>query len=288
VSKQDTERDIDYLRKLSYFYYFSEAVNGLFLAAALLFIGAGRIMMYWGAGSLMLSFVNRGFEDAADTLNDELQIGALFPVVLITGSVFALLALAGLMSGYFAGKYQREQKHHMFCLILAGLTATSVPIGTAFGIPTFILLLRKPVKERFTVNDAVGTASIVPRRLSILSNLFSVYGIVGILLSFAPLVYIVASLALLTGDSDKAIVVRGSMIPWRYLVSGSLMLIFSLALSICTVLAGRYLKKQRAYTFCIVVSALLSLFAPFGTILGVWALFVLFSDPGRAAFRTNE
>ena len=49
-------------------------------------------------------------------------------------------------------------------------------------------------------------------------------------------------------------------------------------------LAGRSLARHRRYTFCLVVAAILCLFVPFGTLLGVFTIIVLVRSTVRARF----
>lgn len=47
------------------------------------------------------------------------------------------------------------------------------------------------------------------------------------------------------------------------------------AYAICLVYAGRYLRQQTRYTFCLVMAAVSCTFFPFGTALGVFTILVL-------------
>ncbi|MCA9060582.1 MAG: hypothetical protein KDA85_18855, partial [Planctomycetaceae bacterium] len=52
------------------------------------------------------------------------------------------------------GKRLSQRRSHTFCLIIAGLECTSVPIGTTLGVFTFIVLLRPAVKNLFQETSA--------------------------------------------------------------------------------------------------------------------------------------
>lgn len=56
------------------------------------------------------------------------------------------------------------------------------------------------------------------------------------------------------------------------------------ALAICTAMAGKYLAERKSYNFCLVVAAVLCLFMPFGTVLGVFTILVLVRPSVKAMF----
>lgn len=51
------------------------------------------------------------------------------------------------LNGYFL----LTRKHHLFCLIAAGIECAYPPLGTALGVFTIVLLLQPAVKEMFGV-----------------------------------------------------------------------------------------------------------------------------------------
>lgn len=50
----------------------------------------------------------------------------------------------------------KKDRRRMLCLITAGLNCLSVPIGTALGVFTFIVLSRPSVKAAFAANSPVA------------------------------------------------------------------------------------------------------------------------------------
>ena len=59
-------------------------------------------------------------------------------------------------------------------------------------------------------------------------------------------------------------------------------------LAALTIIAGRRLKQRRSYIFCMVVAALMCLNIPLGTILGVFTIVTLNSEPARKFFAANS
>lgn len=80
-----------------------------------------------------------------------------FPISLF-GLFFVMIAGSFILGGWaFAvcqalnGYFMLTRKHHMFCLIVAGIECAAPPLGTALGVLTLILLLQPAVKEIFGV-----------------------------------------------------------------------------------------------------------------------------------------
>jgi len=64
---------------------------------------------------------------------------------LVMGVMFASACLANLLSGIFL----RQRKYRMFSLIVAGLDCVQIPVGTALGVFTIIVLLRDSVRLQY-------------------------------------------------------------------------------------------------------------------------------------------
>ena len=61
-------------------------------------------------------------------------------------------------------------------------------------------------------------------------------------------------------------------------------LVLGLGFATLIAFAGRSLAERRRYTYCLVVAAMLCLFVPFGTVLGVLTIVVLVQAPVKALF----
>jgi len=62
---------------------------------------------------------------------------------------------------------------------------------------------------------------------------------------------------------------------WAFMIFAVLAILAGLTLAVLTLVAGRSLARFRRRTFCIVIAALLCLFMPIGTALGVFTIIVL-------------
>jgi hypothetical protein len=77
-------------------------------------------------------------------------------IPLLTG-MFFFLGIMGLLAGLanlLAGIYLRQRKNRMFTLIVAGFNCLNIPLGTALGIFTFIVLQRDSVLAMYRETQA--------------------------------------------------------------------------------------------------------------------------------------
>ena len=72
------------------------------------------------------------------------------------GWIFAIMGGAVVLGGWIfsacmiaAGRFLARKKHHLYCLIIAGISCLFVPLGTVLGIFTLVVLLRPEVKQLF-------------------------------------------------------------------------------------------------------------------------------------------
>jgi len=76
-------------------------------------------------------------------------IGWMFLVIgsgaVLVGWTFSVLVI-------IAGRLLARRKHHLFCMIMAGVCCAWAPLGTVLGVFTLIVLLRPSVKELFQPN----------------------------------------------------------------------------------------------------------------------------------------
>lgn len=70
-------------------------------------------------------------------------------------------------------------------------------------------------------------------------------------------------------------------------VFASAFILVGWAMAFCVFLAGRYLRQQRHYVFCLVVGAILCMLVPFGTVLGVFTIIVLMQPSVKAIFASQ-
>jgi hypothetical protein len=73
-----------------------------------------------------------------------------------------------------------------------------------------------------------------------------------------------------------------------FVVVGGLFVLFGWAAAICTFISGRYLARRRKRLFSFVMAAVLCMFMPFGTILGIFTLLVLSRESVQQLYLSAE
>ncbi|MFN3408319.1 MAG: hypothetical protein ACK45B_04955 [Limisphaerales bacterium] len=71
---------------------------------------------------------------------------------------------------------------------------------------------------------------------------------------------------------------------WFFMGFAVVAILAGLTLTVLTIVAGRRLARFRSRTFCIVIAALLCLFMPIGTALGVFTIIVLMRPSVKQLF----
>lgn len=135
-------QDNQHLKLLSTFHYVVSGLTALFSLFGLLYLIFGLVMIL-----------------APDKLEPKGQpppafIGWMFTIiggaVITIGWIFAAFIVT-------TGRFLARHKHYLFCLVMAGLECMLMPFGTVLGVFTIIVLMREPVKQRFSANLAAGS-----------------------------------------------------------------------------------------------------------------------------------
>ncbi len=100
----------------------------------------GGIYALAGGGVMIAALVNEG-QNAPPAV-----FGGVF---FFIGVFIAVLAAAFSALTILAGRSLARRKHYVLCMIMACLSCLSVPLGTALGIFTIIVLMRPSVKQLF-------------------------------------------------------------------------------------------------------------------------------------------
>ena len=124
-------QDEEHLRMLSILYYIWGGLTACFSCLGVVYVIMGGIFMV--AASQQQNAPPAWF-------------GAIF-------SIFGVLMvlLIGAMAGLtlWTGRNLQQRKRYTLCLIVAGVSCLSVPLGTALGVFTFVVLSRPSVKQLF-------------------------------------------------------------------------------------------------------------------------------------------
>ena len=73
-----------------------------------------------------------------------------------------------------------------------------------------------------------------------------------------------------------------------FVAVASVVILMGWTLATCVFLAGRNLARRRRYTFCLVMAAIMCIFVPFGTVLGVITLIVLMRPSVKPLFEMQK
>lgn len=126
------DQDQEHLRLLSMVYY--------------VFAGMTAFIGLFGALYLILGLVFVVNPPPNTAQGDPKMLGFVFTAL---GSVFLLLAASVAAAELLVARYLKRRQHHTFCVIVAGLNCLWVPIGTALGVCTILVLQRPAVKVLF-------------------------------------------------------------------------------------------------------------------------------------------
>ena len=118
---------------------------------------------------------------------------------------------------------------------------------------------------------------------------FVVAGIAAIFACF-PLIYLALGIAIVTGafPAGQGAGAMPQAIGWFFILFASIFIIAGWAFAICLIVAGRSLQQHRRHVFCAVIAALACAFPPFGTVLGVFTLIVLFRPSVKDLFADSR
>jgi hypothetical protein len=129
-------QDAEHLRLLSIFHYVVGGLQALFACFPILHLLIGAFLVF-GPGLHGHS-------------------GERLPTALM-GSFFMIFAGAWMLVGWtlavcmvVAGRSLAQRRRHFFCLVVAGIEAAlCMPLGTALGVLTIVVLIRPTVKQAF-------------------------------------------------------------------------------------------------------------------------------------------
>jgi len=76
--------------------------------------------------------------------------GTFFGVMFVVfPAIFILCGWTLAVLLFIAGRCLARRKHHMFCLVIAGISCLFMPFGTVLGVFTIVVLIRPSVKALF-------------------------------------------------------------------------------------------------------------------------------------------
>jgi hypothetical protein len=132
------EADRSHLRLLVIFHYIVAGITALFSCMFILHIVMG--IAFLAAPESLVSE------------SGELP-PPLFGWIFIAAGSFALLCgFSMAICLVLAARFLSRRTHHLFCLVIAGISCLFFPFGTVLGVFTLVILLRPSVKTVFATS----------------------------------------------------------------------------------------------------------------------------------------
>lgn len=114
---------------------------------------------------------------------------------------------------------------------------------------------------------------------------FFVYAGLTALFACFPFIHLFVGIAMVSGSFDDGKNAPPAAFGWFFIGIASVAILLGFTLAVCNFLAGKYLKQQTHYTFCFVIAVINCMFAPFGTVLGVFTIIVLLRESVKTLFK---
>ncbi len=135
-------QDLEHLRLLSIFHYVVAGLTALFACIPILHLTFGLVMLF--APGVLENHQHHG------PPIDPAFLRLLGAFVTFMAASFILLGWSLAVCTLLAGRFLRQHRHYMFCLVIAALLCMITPFGTILGVFTIVVLVRQSVKLLFT------------------------------------------------------------------------------------------------------------------------------------------
>lgn len=139
--------DLQHLSILSLFHYVCGGIVALCACLPMVHLAIGLTMLF-----------------SPETFQDPAGKGMPPGVAPLFGLLFTVIPLLVIAFGWAmaiclvaAGRFLKQQRHYMFCLVIAGVSCMFLPFGTVLGVFTIVVLMRPSVKQRFGVAEGTET-----------------------------------------------------------------------------------------------------------------------------------
>jgi hypothetical protein len=144
-------RDADHMKVLSICYYIWGAMSAVFSMCGLFYIFMGLSVIHDTS-----AWNSTGPGPTTQTA----QQSPTFLGYFFAGMGSAVILIGSLVGGLtiYAGRCLARRKHRTFTLIMAGVNCLSIPVGTALGVFTFLVLMRDSVRASYGSQPSPGAA----------------------------------------------------------------------------------------------------------------------------------
>jgi hypothetical protein len=134
-----TDRDAEHLRLLALFHFINGFLN-------LLVVGVAIIQFVFMRGIFTQMKHSPGYKKDPPP---EFILDLFVWIIALFGLFYLVATVLNVMSGFFLEK----RRHHIFSTVVAGLNCVQMPVGTALGVFTLIVLNRDSVRAKFAAAE---------------------------------------------------------------------------------------------------------------------------------------
>ncbi|OYV06457.1 MAG: hypothetical protein CFE26_06205 [Verrucomicrobiales bacterium VVV1] len=144
VPSYQMTQDAEHLKLLAIFYYVSSGLSCLGCFFGIFYAGMGLMIPKMAASAPRSPGV------------------APFPeemtwMFLLVGIVIIVISLVMAVGSFLTARWLSARKNKTFCMVIAGFSCLSIPLGTALGVFTFIVLSRPSVSRLFEDQSPLTT-----------------------------------------------------------------------------------------------------------------------------------
>ena len=122
--------------------------------------------------------------------------------------------------------------------------------------------------------------------LNLLAIFHYIVGAIGFLFACLPFIHVAIGLAMIAGPgmASRHNEPAPAIIGYFFAGIAAAFILAGWTVAICTVISGRMIAKRQHRMFSFVVGAILCLFMPFGTILGIFTIILLNKDSVKEVY----
>ena len=141
-----TQQDRDHLRMLALMHYIFAGLGLLGIA----FLGMHYMMMR--------TFMRPEFMQH----ESHPPPAEFFQIFLWIYGVMGLFIVVGMTLNVLAARWLKARRNRMFCIVVAALDCLQVPLGTALGVFTIVVLMRDSVRQAFDKSPGASGSADAP------------------------------------------------------------------------------------------------------------------------------
>ncbi len=144
VPSYQMTQDAEHLKLLAIFYYISSGLSCLGCLLGIFYAGMGLVIPRMAASAPR--------SPGAAPFPEEMTW-----MFLLIGVVIIVISLVMGVGSFLTARWLSARKNKTFCMVVAGFSCLSIPLGTALGVFTFIVLSRPSVSGLFDGQSPLTT-----------------------------------------------------------------------------------------------------------------------------------